>query len=308
MPAPIVNSSWLNQNSLRNYPLSEEATLKDISGGFKLPEDFIVDLIFPVHSTAELEVSKFHIGRVSIFGTGVTVTLAHDGVFIGSVSIDAGAFTRNQTFFISGSGDFFDSVGKIVIGTLATILKSAGSFTFDLAGGRLEPAVVAPDIRGVTGLRTQNGNDLSALAQGDVILKAGRNILFEAVPGAGPVPDILVVNAIDGEGLNVPCECDDLPEGDPIRTINLIPPDDAGNFELVEDECIKITEIENGLQLEDECSKPCCGCSELNVIEQDIQRMNDQVLSLQSFAQRLDAVVQGMQAVILASRIGQTNA
>jgi hypothetical protein len=304
MTTPIVNEDWLNANSLRKYPLSEEATAKDESDSFSLPDDLIVDLIFPVHAMVSLDVSKFHVGSINIFGTGVTISLAHDGVFIGSISVDAASFTRNQTFFLAGTGDFSDSIGKIVIGSLETILKSAGSFVFSVDGGRLEPRVIVPGLRGVTSLIVQNGAELSPLLQDDVVLRAGRNISFEVSPGVGDIPDEVIVNAINGEGLNIPCDCDeDLPEGPPIRTINEIGPNAQGNFELLEDDCIKLEDRENGIQMRDECSKPCCGCSELDVINQDLQRLNDQVLTLIAFGQRLDGVTSNMQAVILASKI-----
>lgn len=295
--APIVNTEWLNANSLRHYPLSEEATAKDTTDSFELPTDFIVDAIIPVHAALNLEVSKFHVQQVVIFGGGVVVTLAYDGDPIGSVTVSTASFETNSTYFFSGTGDFEDVQGKLTIGSLDTLLQSGGSYEFDVTGGRLEERVIVPDIRGLTGVRVLNAADLSDLIQGDIAFEAGANMRITSSTASGVT--ILTFDAIDGEGTTETCDCDDVAEGTPIASINGVLPDASGNIDLVGDDCIEITPGTDGsVALEDKCSKACCGCPELEILISDLKDVRDQVNTLTIFSGRLDAVIAALQTVV----------
>lgn len=306
IPQGLFDIDWLNQNSQRRYPLHEDAGLLDVSGTFKIPDEFIVDMIWPVHADSTVDPALFHIAGVGVFGTGVTVALGYNGAVIGSVSIDAGSFSRNQTFIIQGTGAFFDTVGKIVIGSLEAVRKSAGSFSFNVSNGRLEPAVIIPDVRGVSALYIKNGNELSDPFQDDVILQAGKNMLINKIPGFAGEPDRIIFNAIEGVGLNIGCDCDENKELPCIKTINGLGPNNSGDFTLLEDDCLKLDEIANGLQLRDECAQPCCGCAELTVVNDALNFMTQQVVSLENLASRLEAAIQTIEINLLVSKTGQS--
>jgi hypothetical protein len=296
MPSQIVNTEWLNANSMRRYPLSEEATAYDITSSFKLPDDFIVDAIIPVHATLNLEVSKFHIQQVVIFGSGVVVTLAYDGTPFASVTISSANFETNTTYFFSGTGDFEDVQGKVTIGKLDELLQSGGAYEFDVDGGRLEERVIVPDIRGVTGVRILTADDLSELIQGDIAFEAGSNMRITASTAGGI--SVLTFDAIDGEGTVETCDCDDFSDAECIKSLNGVLPDENGNIDLVGDDCIEITPGDARITLDDKCSKSCCGCPELEVVIQDLKDVRDQVNTLTIFAGRLDAVVAALQVVV----------
>jgi len=303
---PLWNIDWLNANSQRKYPIFEEAGLKDETGSFEIPNDLIVDLIWPVHIDDTVDQSLFHIKAIGIFGAGVTIALGYNGDTIGSVSIDAASFTTNSAYQIIGTGQFYDTVGKIVIGKLDTILNSAGSFQFDVANARLEPTTIKPDLRGVNAIYVRNGDETSEAVQGDVVLQAGRNFLINFVAGAVDEPDRIVLSAIEGAGLNEDCECGEAASRPCIKTIGGIGPDSNGDFELLEDDCIKLDAIANGLQVRDECSKPCCGCDELQVILDTTAMVQDQINSLRTLAGRIDAKVNALETQINASKMGTT--
>lgn len=302
----IWNQDWLNQNSQRKYPLSEEAGLKDTTSSFTIPNDFLVDLIWPVHADVSIDPSLFHVVGIGIYGSGVTLAIGYDGVVVGSVSIDAASFTRNQSFIVQGTGDFYDTVGKVVIGSLENVLRSAGFFSFDVANGRFEPTTIKPDIRGINSIYLQNGSDLIGPLQGDVIFQAGTNFLLNLFPGLTGEPDRIVFNAIDGAGLNQDCECDENAELPCVQTINGIAPDGVGDFTLLGDDCLSLEAIANGIQLTDECAKPCCGCEELAVVESTLSFVVDQVHSLSNLASRLEAALQVTQTNLLSSKTGTT--
>lgn len=303
---PLWNVNWLNANSQRKYPIFEEAGLKDTTGTFEIPNDLIVDLIWPFHLDATIDQSLFHIKAIGVFGAGVTIAIGYNGESIGSVSIDASAFTTNQTYYIQGTGQFYDTLGKIVIGSLDTILNSAGSFQFDVSNARLEPTVVKPDIRGVNAIYVRNGDETSDAIQGDVVFQAGRNFLINFFTGAVDEPDRIVLSAIEGAGLNEDCACGEGASRPCIETINGIGPDSNGDFELIEDDCIKLDAIANGLKIRDDCSKPCCGCDELQVVLDTKGFMEDQTVSLRTLLTRIEAKLNAMETNLLSSKTGTT--
>lgn len=307
MPAGKVwNVEWLNQNAQRNYPIAEGASMKDVTGTFELPADFIVDLVWPVQASANVQAGNFYVHTVTVFGEGVTITLGYQGLSsstVGSVSVASGTHTQNQSYFINGVGDFFDSIGKITIGSLENISSSSGLYRFDLAGARLESTVVRPNLRGVSSIVLVNGSDTSDPLSGDIELIAGQNIRLTPIDDGLGNPQIRI-DAIQGEGLNQGCDCSgELPaSGEPIRTINGIAPDANGNFNLQGDDCLNLAAIENGLQITDSCSQACCGCTELEKIVEDLEKLRDQVNTLDKLMNRLDTSVNTAMVNLIASK------
>ena len=310
-PGKVWNVEWLNQNSQRNFPIAEGVNREDVTGTFKLPLDLIVDLVWPVHAAADVQADRFYIHSVTIFGTGLTITLGYhivgdlNGSPIGSVSVASATHTLNQSYFISGIGDFYDSIGKITIGNLTNTLTAGGLYNFNLLTARLESTIIRPNLRGVSAIILVNGSDRSDPIFGDVELVSGTNtrLVTNANPGGNPQ---IRIDAIQGAGLNQECDCSDqLPEDAPcIRTINGIPPDEAGNFNLLGDDCFQLEAIDNGLQVIDACSQACCGCEELEKIIQDIETLSIQINTLDNLTSRLDSTVNSALVNVLISKSG----
>lgn len=311
-PGKIWNVEWLNQNSQRNYPISEGASRKDTTGTFELPLDLVVDLVWPVHASADIQTDRFYIHSLTVFGESITITLGYhivgqpEGNPIGSVSVAQATHQVNQSYFISGIGDFFDSVGKITIGKLENTLSSGGLYSFDLDGARLEPTVIRPNLRGVSGVILVNGDDQSDTLFGDIEFVAGTNVRLVPNPNPSGNPQIRI-DAIRGAGLNQECDCtDQLPEDAPcIRTINGIPPDDSGNFFLEGDDCFQLESTDHGLKVKDECSEACCGCEELEKILQDLEQLTVQISTLDNLTNRLDSTVNTAMVNLIASKSGE---
>jgi hypothetical protein len=297
MASPVAGVwmvDWLNANSQRKYPLHDEATARDSSDSFELPDDLIVDCILPIHPDPAIDSSLFHVHTVTIFDTGVTVGLGYNGEAIGSATVQRSGFTRNTTAFIQCTGDFFDTFAKLIIGSLDSVLSAAGSFEFGVAGGRLTPTVVKPDIRGVNALYLQNGEELSDPIQDDIVLEAGRNaqLILDNTP---PDYSRIIFSFIEGAGTVVDCDCEEGAARDPIKTINGIPPNSEGDFVLEDNECQGLEAITNGLKLIDKCATPCCGCSELDVVNTGLDHMASQVQSLENLAGRLETQIAFLQ-------------
>lgn len=308
----VWNVEWLNQNANRNYPVSEEATAKDVSGTFTLPPNLIVDLVWPVHASMDVQTDRFYLKSIAVFGVGITIVLGYwkdgdlEGKAIGSISVTRDTHTLNQSYFIAGVGDFYDSVGKIAIGSLDEVLNTAGYYNFDLAGGRLESTVMRPNLRGVTSLVIVNGEDRGDPMQGDIELIAGTNFRLVPILNPGENPKIRF-DAISGAGLTQTCDCSDkLPQdAPPIKTINGIPADANGNFNLSGDECLLFTGITNGIEATDQCSQSCCGCKELDKIVTDLEQLTLQVSTLNNLTSRLDAQITNATLNVLSSKSGE---
>lgn len=305
MPAPpLVNVEWLNQNSLRAYPLSETASRQDVSASYTLPDNFLVDMVLPVNAALDYDPSSFFVSKVNVFGIGVTVDISYwDGAtatLVGSLTINAETFTHNETFLLQGTGSFEGVLGKIVVGTLDTLLQRPGSYDFDVSGGRIEACVIVPDLRGVSGFRiVVDENDAGILNQGDIAFEPGDNFRI-TVSDFGGVK-VLTFSAISGEGTIADCACEgEVAAQEPIRTINGVPPDANGNITILGDDCLRIEPKAgvNALALTDSCSKPCCGCSELAVLVEDQKRMRDQVQSMENLMSKMESNLDVMQTLL----------
>lgn len=307
MPIGIWNVQWLNQNSQRSYPLTDWATGLDKTGTIAIPDDFILALYFPTHAGVDVQPERFYIKQLGIYPTGYNIAIGYNDEdalpVVAVANIDRSTHTENRSYALPGSDSFDDSVGKIVIGSLTAIDQlPPGVYQFDPQGSALEVDAIRPMIRGISSITVVNGQDRSPRIYGDVEFIAGNNMRIVANQVESVAPEI-VFNAIEGEGLNEECVCEEEGEGPCIRFINGIPPLPDGNFRMVGDECIDVGPIPNGLQLSDQCSQPCCGCEELEALTRQIDRFSDGVLTLQNFASSLGSEVTQMSQIVLGSRL-----
>lgn len=308
MPIGNWNLQWLNHNSQRSYPLTERATKLDSTGTIRLPDSFIVALYLPIHSGLAFAPNNFFIKSVLIAPTGFNITVGYDNngtaVDVAAANIIRSNYQPNRSYALGGVGDFDDCVGRVVLGALDEVDQlPPGLYSFSRAAGELEPDAIRPMLRAVTRLRVYNNAELSAPIYGDVTLVAGNNVRITAVT-SGAETDI-IFDAISGTSLNEECYCE-VPEiGDCIRCINGVCSTD-GNFIIAPDDCIQITPMNNGLKFADTCAQPCCGCTELDAIVNQINRFGDGVTTLQNFITRLGSEVTQMSLVVLGSQLGDS--
>ena len=301
------NIEWLGHNSQRNFPLAYESTSKDITGAFKLPDDFLVELRLSVPAFLASS-TNYTLKTVQAYSTGYSVIIGYDNgesiVSVAAANILRSSHYLYKSYPLRGLGDFYDVSGFVTIGNLDAIdLEPPGSWSFDLGGGRLELDCVYPQIRGVTQLRIQNGGDVSAPITGDIILRSGNNFSINVIQEPGEDPQI-IFNAISGAGLNEECVCEDGTQDlVPIKTINDIPGAPDGSFTLTGIECLTITPGTNSLNLEDKCAKPCCGCKELEPVVAALEQFGKQAATLETFMTNLEARVAQMDMVVLGSRL-----
>lgn len=306
----IWNLDWTDANRQRSFPITGQSSCADISGSIRIPDDFLVDLVFSVPHIQQggtgrrsyLSPGLFHIKTLSVFSRGVIIALGYNGVSCGTATINAADNPRDKAYAISGTGIFQDARGTVVIGTLDTLYESVslGSYSFSLAGARLEPATVKPTVRGISSVRVVNGRDVSEPMTGDIHLVAGRNIRF-VVTG----PNTVRIDAVASPSLLSTCQCDTIKEPtDPIMTINGIPPDEGGNFNLIPSACMDIVpEGEATLRFTDTCSEPCCDCEELEVLRSDITLVQQQANTVSGLVSKFDSELSQLRTSILGSRL-----
>ena len=309
MPIDVQNLEWLNHNAQRHYPLTEESGCWDSTETFRIPQDFLVSLYFPVPWSQNVLPGNFFVSRVASYATGYQVTIGYqepgeDGEIIPVATALIARIThyRNKPYILTGMGDYAGSRGSIVIGNLDTIAEEpSGVFVFNLADTRLETDAIRPQLQGITHIQFQNGNELSQLFSGVVKLRAGRNTRFRVEYDPADVA-IVYWDAIDGAGLTEQCVCD---QGlaPPLRTINGFSALD-GNLQILGNDCLEWSGQGNRLVASDVCSEPCCGCTELERITQALESFGSRAATLESFLVSLEARVSQADAVMLGSRLG----
>lgn len=309
MPVGNWNLQWLNHNAQRSYPLTSRATKKDTTGTITLPDSFIVALYFPINADTTFTPGNFYVSSVLLSSIGFNIVIGYDDGTTGVANVAAANiaranYTPNTAFTLAGVGDFYDSVGYIVLGNLDEIDKEpAGLYTFDKTGGEIESDGIRPMLRGVSSLRVFNNNEYSDRIYGHVTLAAGSNVRITTSTVNNET--YITIDAINGENLNQVCGCDVVETGPCITSINGVTTNN-GNFVLAANSCVSLTEIVNGLKLEDTCAQPCCGCSELDALRDQVNRFGDGITTLQNFVTRLGSEVTQMSLVVLGSRLSNS--
>ncbi len=302
------NVTWLNHNAGRSYPLANDATKQDVSDTFKLPDDLIVGLYLAVPLAQIVDPAAFFLKTLLVLPSSIKIEIGYyngsSNITVATAAVLRSAHTFGDSYSLRGVGDFYDAGGHVVLGHFANLdLQPAGSWQFELADGRLEPDVVRPQLRGITSIRVANGTSVGEPLTGDIILRPGRNFRIVPLLVVGEDP-VLQFDAIEGEGLNEECVCEDgTPTSEPIRTISKIKPTADGNFTLEGSDCVELTAITNGLQIRNTCSEPCCGCKELRVVTESLEQFGRQATTLQNFLVSLEAQVTQMNSSVLGSRL-----
>lgn len=300
------NIQFLNANAQRAYPLTQAATKLDTSGTFEIPNDFILGVYLPVHAGLNVQPHKFYISSIAIFSAGVRITISYDdggsGTIVATAAVPRSTHTEYAEYTLVGQGDFEDTHGRIVIGSLNAIAAlPAGAYEFNWDGAQLEVDGIWPMIQYVSGLVFVNNGQRSARLVGDVEIVAGSRLRFTTADVDTPNPKVRW-DVIDGENLNQDCECTDV-LGTPIRTINGEPPTPAGDFTLASGDCIELMPTTHGLTLKNTCAKPCCDCPELRNLTDELKFFGSEARTVDGFVRRLQSLADTTTNVILGSTL-----
>jgi hypothetical protein len=303
------NLSLNDLNSQRAYPLSETATLTDLSGQFRIPDSFLLGIYLPMHGGQALNSLLIFVRSISIFPVGYAITLAYDdGTFnppvVASVSFARSSHSPGMSYVLIGTGDFDDVVGKIVIGSLDDIdAGPAGQFLFDRSGGLLDSDCLRTTALGVDSITVIDGLRRSEKLRGDIRLISGTN--FQITTGVVDGVTTIRFDAISGAGLTETCDCEGQgPLPPPIRTIDGVGADSYGNFNLVGSACVQTIAMTNGIELVDSCSQPCCTNTELQEVIRELMHLGSEAVTVSDAVRRLVASEEQFANLILGSKLG----
>jgi len=300
------NIEWLNANSQRKYPLAVDATAVDNTGVFALPTAALVGMQLPVPASLEVDPTQFYLSRVISFAAGVLFEFSYDDgtpspPIVASTIVSRDTHIENNQYAIVGRGDFAAIRGVMVVGSI-TAVDASGSFLFSRAAGKLDPHVVRPMLRGIGGLYVTSGGITYGPFYDDIELIFGSNLQPTVTSSESGTQ--IRIDGIEGAGLTAPCVCagsQTLPQ--PIRTINGQPPLFNGDFSLIGVACVGITAASAGVQISNTCATPCCGCTELETITDELQRLLDQATLLGNSVAAVQAFTTAASTTMLGARL-----
>ena len=298
---------YLSANAGRAYPLSEFGARADVTGTVVLPDALLVDARLNVTPGYVLGAGAgtFFVSRVELTATAVTLTLSFLPAAAGSaprvlavVSVDPRGTDFGDDAAFQGQDPDAAVTGTLTFGDLPGVLSQlTGGYDFGVTQCALEADVVSVGQPAVTFLELFNGATPVGTFDGALQLIAGRNVFFTRLS-----PTSVRVDVADGINVTTADACAGaLPAGTPIRTINGVAPDANGNFALVGDECITVNTAAGEIDLEDVCSKSCCGCTELASLVTAQQQVEAQVVALQAQLLQYQQSAAAMSANLLAA-------
>lgn len=305
MSMSLFSVEWLDHNTERSYPLTEDSTKKDVSGSFLLPDSFLCGLSLSVSGAFNVEPAKFYLRTLVISENYISITIGYSASSgpkdVASAQITRSSFQRYTPYALSGIGDFYDAVGNVVIGELDAIsLQPSGVFTFDIDGGQLETDTIRPQLRGISRLLVNNGDSVTVVT-GDLELASGRNCRLVADESVSP--KTIRIDFISGEGSIQDCDCgDDILSSPPIRYINDIPGIN-GHFYLEAGECIELESISNGIKINDKCASPCCTGEQKQELIAAIRQLEAKLRTVENFQASLGASVNQMEQTLSGTAI-----
>ena len=290
----ISQVEWLNQNALRAYPFQEDMqrTPCDSSGNLitdaVLPNYLIVDFIFTL--VDQLASTRLYLSSLAVVGKLISLAFSENvtSQVACTVSLDRSVHVANTGYTLIGVGEWDDGRGRIVLGDLTNLPVDIadGLYSFTADQTLMEACVVRPALRGVRSIQIQDTGSVSAYITGRVRLVAGENIRLDC----GLVGDesVIYISAEPNSNYADPCDCDSVLATNVLRTINGIPIEDV-SFEAPEGSCLSIVPEGNKLVFKDTCSKPCCGCEELQFLTEGMRTLQAGISQLEVFVEQVDA-------------------
>ena len=308
----IPGTGWLNANLMRNYPLSQSATLDSYNSGMTIPDDLFVDMKLHVPFIETLSPVGFHISSITVYPQGMTFAIgySHNGLTIPVVAVsDPVTFTGFSEYstvrvrgVTTGGYEFSQCFGMAVIGRVSSIQGLFGTSDFNVTAGRLEACVISFGAARISGLRVASSSGITQVLSGQITLESGSNHVINSLQVLGQGFK-LQLNAVDGSGLSEECDCSGIELAPCIRTINNVPADALGNINLVGGDCVQVQPSDTGISISDSCAKPCCGCNELQVIVEDVEAMKTLQNQLTTQIGILGGGINGLQQSCLGSSL-----
>ena len=271
---------WLNQNSTRAYPLAENSSRLDITGSIKIPDSLLVAA--QINAASSYAAGVFYISQVAAFPDQVSITIGYldpsgSQRNIAIITALISTFVDNTSFAFTGQGADASVIGSLTFGNLlATLTNIPGVVNFSPSATPFEVNALFISVPALQSVQLYNGNTLVETFSQILMLRAGSNIQLSYVGN-----NTIRIDAVSGANLTEPSTCANaIPIPPCIRTINGIPGDANNNFNIEGGTCITINTDNNGIDIIDNCSSSCCGCTELEVLMTSLNEVESQVQAL----------------------------
>jgi len=289
--AAVENVEWLNQNLLRAYPLREDAdTVPSLPSGvraegLRVPTCLVTDFSFTLPFD-DVDGTVPSLTGISHAGGGFTLEISLGDAVLATVSAKTADHYMNRAYGLRGTGDNADCGGWIVLGDLERAAEELpeGVYRFEPDQVPFEVSTLRMAPRGVRSITAVGKYGLRTYEPlyGNVRIIAGTDM---RVRNDGPENAIwLQAESKTGYERTEPCPCG----GAAARRVGSINGMNVDNVDIVGDGvCVSVNQAGTTLQIRDECSKPCCGCAELNFVEAALATVNKSVSTLQEYAEAL---------------------
>jgi len=289
--------AWFSENAIRAFPLDEAATRIDDDNERALPDALLVGMELMIPSPMavtdggtglETPLHIPYLSRVVISEAELSVTVAAGGVDVARAVIDTGSLSNDDprgfalASLETGDPDYDGVGGKIFFGPPAGFLGQGGVYTFSgppQTGISLDCVHSYPEhLRALL----IGGERLTVY----VVLEEGPNVSLDYNPDTGTVTVSYMPDPADGI-LNREDLIDAITDrfGRPVCSINGIPPDAEGDFEVLTASggCVAIDHVDHGIVISNPCASPCCDKTVMDTLMADIQGLNARHARLHSY-------------------------
>jgi hypothetical protein len=296
-------NEWADENSHRQFPLADDASGKDQTGDYSIPQAFMVDMILAVPIAYDTE--KFYIKSLVVRRLFIDIEIGFDNgseLTVGwarNIPQDA---ARNSVYTISSvvqdvEKDFEMLTGAVVIGDASEIVEEPGTFSFFPVDTYIHPGIVTVGLACVQSLQVG-----AAVLTGNLVIKEGENVRLEVDNTDNAI--IITATLSDDDGTIIGSDEDLLNAliaryGPPITTINGQPPDGSGNFQVIGADCTNISRGFSNITIKNPCAEPCCDKSLLTDVYGVLSQLNIRYAVLESYYQNMSLTVNQMQGRIV---------
>lgn len=271
---------FLNQNSLRNYPIKDDLGRVSNDGIFTIPNTLIVDMALCAsgHDTLNL-----YISRINVSSKNLSIEISANGIGVFGVFQTSLPLSGYNTDIALTPGSLFPSAaGAVTIGSTDDLADlPSGNFSFNYSNTALLMRVYGPSSPGLSWLSFTDTKGNNSTLTGYVQLNGHSNIQFRS--GSG----VMYLDAGENLGLNKVC----VATLTPITSINGVPPDATGNFTLIPEQCVSLTPAQNGLFVGDNCGQPCMGCTEMATLTTQVNSLESSIINIRNFTNNLEAAI-----------------
>ena len=276
-----MNLDWLNSNSLRNFPIKDDLGRVSVDGLFVIPNSLIVDMA--LCSSQLGNTPNLYISGISCSSTSITVEISANGVGVfGTFQTSLPLSDYNIDVSLVANDNFPSATGLITFGSSDDLTSLPyGDFQFTIDQTALLMRVYSPNSPGLSWISFSDAKGNSSIFTGYVQIQGNSNIQFRNESG------IIYVDAGEGLGLNKICAT----PPQPILTINGVSPDSSGNFTLIADTCVSITEAQAGVLISNPCGDPCLGCSAITALTTQVNELESSILDIKNFSNNLQTVI-----------------